>query len=153
MPARIEVFPEVGLRHGGIERAGSGQGFDNRRVERIITLRKHRHRELVVHKRPADSALKILPAVRQFDGGVELRRVQHVISQIEIEVASHPAGSGFCDDLDAAESGAAVFGRKWIRVDADFLDLILGRNPAAEKSVDNELHAAGGRGCRPGKLG
>ena len=115
-------------------------------------MSKHRHRQLVAHERSAEGSLKILSRIWKFDWSIELGRVQSVVSQIEIEVAMHLAGTGFRDDLDASEAGAAVLGCKWIGINADFFDLFLWWDPAAEKPIDDKLHTAGSGGSRAGEL-
>src|SRR5262249_15521800 len=103
LPANVEVFPQVRLCYGGTEWPGAGQRSNDRRTERVIALRKHRHRELVMYQRPTDVRLEVLPLVRKFYGSIELRSVESVVSKIEVKVTAYFSRTGFRDDLDTSE--------------------------------------------------
>src|SRR5262249_9484251 len=70
--------------------------------------------------------------------------VQCSVSEFEIEIPMVIAGSGLCDDFGAAETDAAEFRTVRIVADADFLNLILRRNPSTGEPVDNKCRTATG---------
>src|SRR4051794_21832367 len=109
LAAGIQVFPQVGLCNRSAEWAVAGQSPDDRRVEGIVALSKHRHCQLVTDYRSAHVALKVLPLIRQFLRGIELHRIQRVIAKVEIEVAAHPACTRLRNNFNAAKAGPAVF--------------------------------------------
>ena len=90
--------------------------------------------------------------LRRADQSKRVARVQMRIAKEEIEGAMELRCARFGDDFNPSEAWAAVFGREWVGVDADFPYLILGRNPAAEKPVNNELHSTSGRRSRSSEL-
>ena len=61
-------------------------------------------------------------------------------------VAAPVAHARLGDDLDAHHAGFVILGGERVGVEADLLDLILRRQPAAAESVDEDLRA------RPGHL-
>ena len=152
LAAAVEILTEIGLHNGRVQLSIRCNRSNRIGVQCVVALREQCKRELIVYERAADTSLVILTRIREFDRSECISRVQSIVTKIEVKVTPYLAGPGTRNDFDPAEAGAAVFGREWVGVDPDFPYLILGRNPAAEKPVNNELHSTSGRRSRSSEL-
>jgi hypothetical protein len=68
-------------------------------------------------------------------------RVQRFVAEAEVGHAAPAAHAGLGDHFDPDHSGLVILRRERVGVEADLLNLILRRQPAAAEAVDEDLRA------------
>ena len=76
--------------------------------------------------------------------GKGVARVQRLVAEPEGDAAAPGAHARLGDHLDAHHAGVVVLGGVRVGAEADLLDLVLRRQPAAAEPVDEDLRARTG---------
>ena len=140
----MKFIASVGTVARLVDAAGGRVGDDGPRVVGVVAVERHGEAGLALR----DRALEVHHVAPHLLGALlgrkRVGRVQRLVAEPEVGVPAPAAEARLGDHLDPHHAGLVVLGRERIGVEADLLDLILRRQPAAAEAVDEDLRARPG---------